>query len=693
VSSTTPAAAAAPASPKPSNKNSSNKKGGGPPSTASNSQQQPPRRKSSLLGFNFANFSISGSSNNNNKDPKETPIITTTGSSSSPVPSRKSSGITAPVTATLNGLLRKTSTSIARSGSGTDNNLSNNSTTTMAARMSTSSQASARSINARRKPEDVVHQGWLMKRGEHIKNWRARYFILFKDGALLGFKNVVNDYKDPLNDFTVKDVQLMKVDRPKPNTFLVRGLQWTTIIERMFNAENPQAREEWIAAIKSVSDNLKREEAMNPTINNDSEMVDVSELPQAMEPGTYDPNIHGTLSTNDNVFSEFTEFGANKNSVTPTTSSQIPKDKRSRVTLDDFEFIKMLGVGSFGKVILSREKRSGKLYAIKILKKTVVVNKEEVAHTMTENRVLQKCKHPFLTELTYSFQTIDRLCFVMEFAIGGDLYYHLNREVKQKKVGFDENRSRFYGAEIVMALGYLHDNNIVYRDLKLENLLLDKDGHIKIADFGLCKEDISFQDRTRTFCGTPEYLAPEVLEDNDYGRSVDWWGVGVVLYEMLCGRLPFYAEKHEQLFELILRGQLRYPSKLSAAAKELLAGLLVKNPNRRLGGGPEDWREIQVAEFFKPIDWDKLYRKEIEPPFKPQLRSETDTTYFDSEFTQGKVVLTPPPARDGPLGAIEELDDIQGNFTQFSFHNIRESSLAENTENDHFADALERMEE
>uniref|UniRef100_A0A914P3V3 Uncharacterized protein n=1 Tax=Panagrolaimus davidi TaxID=227884 RepID=A0A914P3V3_9BILA len=306
-------------------------------------------------------------------------------------------------------------------------------------------------------------------------------------------------------------LKLMKVDRPKPNTFLVRGLQWTTIIERMFNAENPQAREEWIAAIKSVSDNLKREEAMNPTINNDSEMVDVSELPQAMEPGTYDPNIHGTLSTNDNVFSEFTEFGANKNSVTPTTSSQIPKDKRSRVTLDDFEFIKMLGVGSFGKVILSREKRSGKLYAIKILKKTVVVNKEEVAHTMTENRVLQKCKHPFLTELTYSFQTIDRLCFVMEFAIGGDLYYHLNREVKQKKVGFDENRSRFYGAEIVMALGYLHDNNIVYRDLKLENLLLDKDGHIKIADFGLCKEDISFQDRTRTFCGTPEYLGKQII--------------------------------------------------------------------------------------------------------------------------------------------------------------------------------------
>lgn len=129
----------------------------------------------------------------------------------------------------------------------------------------------------------------------------------------------------------------------------------------------------------------------------------------------------------------------------------------------------------------------------------------------------------------------------MEFAIGGDLYYHLNKEVSVYHEGFSEDRTRFYGSEIVLALGYLHDNNIVYRDLKLENLLLDKDGHIKIADFGLCKEDISFSGRTRTFCGTPEYLAPEVLEDNDYGRAVDWWGLGVVMYEMMCGRLPFYS--------------------------------------------------------------------------------------------------------------------------------------------------------
>ncbi|KAE9551538.1 hypothetical protein FO519_005252 [Halicephalobus sp. NKZ332] len=641
-----------------------------------------PRRKSSLLGFNFANFSIG-------KDTKEVPpwnpLETVSGAptvtTASPGPSRKSSGISAPVNV-INGFLRKSSTT-QKPGSDFANPATMNQKDN---RMSISSGISHRSFQIIRNQQDVVYQGWLMKRGEHIKNWRARYFVLFKDGALLGFKNAVTEYKDPLNDFTVKDVQLMKVDRPKPNTFLVRGLQWTTVIERMFNAESPKLREEWINAIKKVSDDLKKEENRNET-EMDQEMVEVSQLPQAMEPGTYDANIHGSLSTADNVFSEFTEYSGKKDQ--PSTS----KKNISKVTLEDFEFIKMLGVGSFGKVILSKEKRSGKLYAIKILKKTVVVHKDEVAHTMTENRVLQKCKHPFLTELTYSFQTVDRLCFVMEFAIGGDLYYHLNREVKQKKVGFDENRSKFYGAEIIMALGYLHDNNIVYRDLKLENLLLDKDGHIKIADFGLCKEDISFQDRTRTFCGTPEYLAPEVLEDNDYGRSVDWWGVGVVMYEMMCGRLPFYAEKHEKLFELILNGSLRYPSKLSPPAKDLLAGLLVKDPNRRLGGGPDDWREIQVHEFFKSIDWERLYRKEIEPPFKPILQSETDTTYFDSEFTHGTVQLTPPPARDGPLGAIEELEDIQGNFTQFSFHNIRESSLIENSENNELMDGVERMEE
>uniref|UniRef100_A0A8L8Q514 non-specific serine/threonine protein kinase n=1 Tax=Heligmosomoides polygyrus TaxID=6339 RepID=A0A8L8Q514_HELPZ len=348
-------------------------------------------------------------------------------------------------------------------------------------------------------------------------------------------------------------------------------------------------------------------------------------------------------------------------------------DDRSNIgkTMDDFEFLKVLGKGTFGKVILCKEKRTSKLYAIKILKKEVIIAREEVTHTLTENRVLQRCKHPFLTQLTYSFQTTHHLCFVMEFANGGELFTHL-----QKSGTFSEARSRFYGAEIVLALGYLHSLSIVYRDMKLENLLLDKDGHIKIADFGLCKEEISFGDKTSTFCGTPEYLAPEVLEDNDYGRSVDWWGVGVVMYEMMCGRLPFYSRDHQKLFELIMASELRFPSKLSTEAKQLLAGLLFKDPTQRLGGGPDDALEVCQQPFFKPIDWEKLYRKEIEPPYKPSVQSETDTSYFDKEFTSAPVQLTPPPARAGPLATVDELDEMQSNFTQFSFHNtVRGSTV------------------
>jgi RAC serine/threonine-protein kinase len=279
---------------------------------------------------------------------------------------------------------------------------------------------------------------------------------------------------------------------------------------------------------------------------------------------------------------------------------------KRKVTLESFEFLKVLGKGTFGKVILCREKATGRLYAIKILKKEIIIQKDEVAHTQTENRVLRKTNHPFLTSLKYSFQTNDRLCFVMEYVNGGELFFHLSRE----RV-FSEDRTRFYGAEIISALAYLHSQNIIYRDLKLENLLLDKDGHIKIADFGLCKEDITYGRTTKTFCGTPEYLAPEVLEDNDYGRAVDWWGIGVVMYEMMCGRLPFYNRDHDVLFTLILMEEVKFPRNLSSDARELLGGLLIKDPARRLGGGPDDARQIMAHPFFSCINWRDLEQKKV----------------------------------------------------------------------------------
>lgn len=479
---------------------------------------------------------------------------------------------------------------------------------------------------------NVVKEGWLFKRGEHIKNWRSRYFVLFDDGALIGFKNKPDSHSDPLNNFTVKGCQIMAVDRPKPFTFIIRGLQWTTVIERMFHVEVEKEREEWVAAIKYVADKLS------------SQCDDV----EMMSSG-------GSVSETGN--NNLDDLSA-KFSVQGTCSSKSTGKKK--VTLENFEFLKVLGKGTFGKVILCREKGTGRLFAIKILKKEVIIQKDEVAHTLTENRVLRTTNHPFLTSLKYSFQTNDRLCFVMEYVNGGELFFHLSRE----RV-FSEERTRFYGAEIISALSYLHSQGIIYRDLKLENLLLDKDGHIKIADFGLCKEDITYGRTTKTFCGTPEYLAPEVLEDNDYGRAVDWWGIGVVMYEMMCGRLPFYNRDHDKLFTLILMEEVRFPRTLSAEATDLLAGLLAKDPAKRLGGGPEDAQQIMRHAFFISINWTDLMHKRIPPPFIPQVTSDTDTRYFDSEFTGESVELTPPD-QVGPLGAIQE----EPYFPQFSFQDL-----------------------
>ncbi|XP_065202032.1 RAC serine/threonine-protein kinase [Planococcus citri] len=489
-------------------------------------------------------------------------------------------------------------------------------------------------------PALVIKEGWLFKRGEHIRNWRSRYFLLLSDGSLIGYKNKPEGSPtDPLNNFTVKGCQIMSVDRPKPYTFIIRGLQWTTVIERTFHVESEREREEWMAAIRSVADRL-------------SECEDVEMKGASMSQSS---------SSSDNFYSNVDEFGA-KFSLQGTSSSKT--SGKRKVTLENFEFLKVLGKGTFGKVILCREKATGHLYAIKILKKEVIIQKDEVAHTLTENRVLRTTSHPFLISLKYSFQTADRLCFVMEYVNGGELFFHLSRE----RV-FTEDRTRFYGAEIISALGYLHEEGIIYRDLKLENLLLDKDGHIKIADFGLCKEDITYGRTTKTFCGTPEYLAPEVLEDNDYGRAVDWWGIGVVMYEMMCGRLPFYNRDHDVLFTLILMEDVKFPRTITPEARSLLSGLLIKDPNRRLGGGPDDAKEIMSHAFFNCINWSDLVQKKITPPFKPQVTSDTDTRYFDQEFTGESVELTPP--EHPPLNSIaEELEQAQPYFPQFSYQDL-----------------------
>uniref|UniRef100_A0A8C4QIJ9 Protein kinase domain-containing protein n=1 Tax=Eptatretus burgeri TaxID=7764 RepID=A0A8C4QIJ9_EPTBU len=268
----------------------------------------------------------------------------------------------------------------------------------------------------------------------------------------------------------------------------------------------------------------------------------------------------------------------------------------------DFDFLKVIGKGSFGKVLLARRKADSHYYAIKVLQKRSIIKRKEEKHIMAERNVLLKnISHPFLVGLHYSFQTTDKLYFVLDYINGGELFFHL-----QKEQCFLEPRARFYSAEIASAIGYLHSINIVYRDLKPENILLDSEGHLKLTDFGLCKEGILPNDTTSTFCGTPEYLAPEVLQKQAYDRTVDWWCLGSVLYEMLYGLPPFYNTDTAKMYHNILHQPLQLKPNISNAARCILEGLLQKDRELRLGAhmdfkGPSDLSHFDPEFTREPV--------------------------------------------------------------------------------------------
>ncbi|XP_052348061.1 protein kinase C theta type-like [Oncorhynchus keta] len=317
----------------------------------------------------------------------------------------------------------------------------------------------------------------------------------------------------------------------------------------------------------------------------------------------------------------------------PETLYAVPrKEHLHKFTLDNFVLHKMLGKGSFGKVFLAELKSSREFFAVKALKKDVVLMDDDVECTMVERRVLSLAwEHPFLTHLHCTFQTTENLFFVMEYLNGGDLMFHIQNCHK-----FDVQRSTFYAAEIICGLQFLHSKGIVYRDLKLDNVLLDSDGHIKIADFGMCKENMEGETRTCTFCGTPDYIAPEILLGQKYGSSVDWWSFGVLLYEMLIGQSPFHGRDEEELFQSIRTDDPCYPRWLAKDARDILIKLFVREPERRLGVKGN----IRQHSFFKDTDWNALEKREVAPPFRPTVKSPSDVSNFDKEFINEKPRLS-----------------------------------------------------
>ncbi|XP_012946173.1 serine/threonine-protein kinase N2 [Aplysia californica] len=319
-----------------------------------------------------------------------------------------------------------------------------------------------------------------------------------------------------------------------------------------------------------------------------------------------------------------------------------PSLASQRMRMDEFRPISVLGRGHFGKVLLAQYKKSGEYYAIKALKKGDIIARDEVESLMSEKRifeVINTMRHPFLVNLFACFQTSEHVCFVMEYACGGDLMMHIHSDV------FSEPRTVFYAGCVVLGLQYLHQNKIVYRDLKLDNLLLDSEGYLKMADFGLCKEGMGYQDRTSTFCGTPEFLAPEVLTETSYSRAVDWWGLGVLIYEMLVGESPFPGDDEEEVFDSIVNEEVRYPRFLSTESIAIMRRLLRRNPDRRLGSSERDAEDVKKQAFFRNVSWNDLLMKKVRPPFQPTVKTMEDVSNFDDEFTSERAVLTPPKDR------------------------------------------------
>ncbi|QPH01272.1 cAMP-dependent protein kinase catalytic subunit [Epichloe festucae Fl1] len=300
--------------------------------------------------------------------------------------------------------------------------------------------------------------------------------------------------------------------------------------------------------------------------------------------------------------------------------SRVTKGKYS---LGDFDILRTLGTGSFGRVHLVQSKHNQRFYAIKVLKKAQVVKMKQVEHTNDERRMLSDVKHPFLITLWGTFQDWKNVYMVMDFVEGGELFSLLRKSGR-----FPNPVAKFYAAEATLALEYLHSKNIIYRDLKPENLLLDRHGHLKITDFGFAKR---VPDKTWTLCGTPDYLAPEVVSNKGYNKSVDWWSLGILIYEMLCGYTPFWdSGSPMRIYENILKGKIKYPAYINADAQNLLERLITADLTKRLGnlyGGPQD---VKSHPWFAEVTWDRLARKDIDAPYTPPVKAGMgDASQFD----------------------------------------------------------------
>ncbi|KAI9679615.1 MAG: camp-dependent protein kinase catalytic subunit [Trizodia sp. TS-e1964] len=353
----------------------------------------------------------------------------------------------------------------------------------------------------------------------------------------------------------------------------------------------------------------------SPTINN---LINPPQVDGASQ-STYPQ--HSQIQTNDQNAASTAAIGVN---ASQPVERPTPRTTRGKYSLSDFTIQRTLGTGSFGRVHLVQSRHNQRFYAVKVLKKQQVVKMKQIEHTNDERKMLQLVKHPFLITLWGTFQDSKNLYMVMDFVEGGELFSLLRKSQR-----FPNPVAKFYAAEVTLALEYLHSMHIIYRDLKPENLLLDRHGHLKITDFGFAKE---VPDNTWTLCGTPDYLAPEVVSSKGYNKSVDWWSLGILIFEMLCGFTPFWdGGSPMKIYENILKGRVKYPPYIHPDAQDLLQQLITHDLTKRLGNLHGGSKDVMNHPWFAEVTWERLGKKDIDAPYVPPVRGGVgDASQFDS---------------------------------------------------------------
>lgn len=311
-----------------------------------------------------------------------------------------------------------------------------------------------------------------------------------------------------------------------------------------------------------------------------------------------------------------------------------------RLDLANFEILQTLGTGSFGRVRLAKDKRSQEFVALKILKKADILKLKQVDHVISEFNILRTLSHPFLVNLIGYTQDERYLYLALDFVPGGELFTYL------RNVGrLESQHARLYAAMVTSMFEYLHSSNIVYRDLKPENLLITAEGYLKLTDFGFAKV---IEGRTYTLCGTPEYLAPEILLNKGHGKPVDWWTLGILIYEMLAGIDPFTDDDPMAIYQKILKGKVRFPRNFDKSAKSLVKHLLVADLSKRFGNLRGAANDIKTHRWFTGLDWSSMLNCQLTMPYRPSIRSAGDTSNF-SRYPDSGTLSPPVRASDDPF--------------------------------------------